>query len=106
MKKFVLLQSAVITALIVALLLVTFGSARSWQTGIAHAGTGSDETPSTDRTVEVASEPAAPTAGSTLVYFSPQDNDANATVVMLYNTTAVTQTVVVKGYAATGLAAT
>ena len=48
----------------------------------------------------------APNAGSTLVYFSPQDNDENGTVVMLYNTTAVMQTVVVKAYVASGAFAT
>ncbi len=107
MKKFVLIQSAVITVLVVALLVVTFGSANNWQTGIAHADTGSDESPPTDRSVDVPTEPAAPNTGSTtLVYFSPQDSDANGTVVVLYNSAAVTQTVVVKGYTIGGAAAT
>ena len=107
MKKFVLVQSAVIVVLVVALMLVTFGSAESWRTGVAHADTGSDEVPPTDRTMEVPGEPTAPNAGATtLVYFSTTDSDATATVIILYNTTAVTQTVVVKGYVARGAFAT
>jgi len=108
MKKFVLMQSAVITVLVVALLVVMFGSASSWQTGVAHAGPGgSDEVPPTDVVGDQPVEPTAPNVGATtLVYFSTTDNDASATVIILYNTTAVTQTVVVKGYGASGAAAT
>jgi hypothetical protein len=73
---------------------------------VAHAGAaasaaanaGSDE--SAPPAVNGPTAPDAVTTGSTLVYFAPQDNDANATVVVLYNTTAATQTVVVKGYVA------
>ena len=73
---------------------------------LVHADTGSDESPPT-QTMDDPTAPAAVTAGpTTLVYFAPSDNDANATVVVLYNTTAVTQTVVVKGYVAGGAAAT
>jgi len=103
MKKFVLVQSTVIAALVVVLMMVAFGSTGVWQTGVARADAGSDESPPTDRSVDGPTEPTAPNVGSTtLVYFSLQDNDANATVVTLYNTSAVTQTVVVKGYTASG----
>ena len=42
---------------------------------------------------------AAPNTGSnTLVYFSPQDSSGTGTVIMLYNISAVTATVNLKGY--------
>jgi hypothetical protein len=50
-------------------------------------------------------EPAAPgavAAVNPVVYFAPQDNDANATVLVLFNTTSVTQTVTIQAFAASG----
>jgi|WetSurMetagenome_2_1015567.scaffolds.fasta_scaffold231997_2 hypothetical protein len=99
MQKIVLVQSAVITMLVIALVLIMFGSAHGWQTGVAYAGTGGDDNaPPPTRAVDPVT-PAAPNAiPTTTVYFDPQDNTNNGTVVILYNTTAVTQTVVVKSY--------
>jgi hypothetical protein len=37
-----------------------------------------------------------------MVYFVPQDNDANATVLLLYNTDTVTRTVTISGYNESG----
>lgn len=63
---------------------------------------GSDEVPlDTNQAQAQLESPTIPDATTnTLVYFSPQDNDANATVVMLYNTTDVTVTVNLKSYTA------
>ncbi len=124
MKKVVLVQSAVITVLVIVLSLVTFGSARSWQTGVAHAGSDVAAPPSTQSTTPVAPQAtptlpgwrdelppaglnlkqAAPSAlptpapGETLVYFAPTDSVATATVLNLYNTDSVTHTVTLRGY--------
>jgi hypothetical protein len=104
MRRIIGVQSAVIGVLLLTLLTVVNQSDRGIT--LVHADTGSDESPPT-QTIDDPTAPAAVTAGpTTLVYFAPSDNDANATVVVLYNTTAVTQTVVVKGYVAGGAAAT
>ncbi|MCB8922851.1 MAG: hypothetical protein H6662_14785 [Ardenticatenaceae bacterium] len=44
----------------------------------------------------------APTADSRLVYFSPQDNPATATVITLYNSGDITQTIPVQGINSNG----
>jgi hypothetical protein len=105
MKKIVLVQSAVITVLVIALTWVVFGLAHGWQTSVAYAGAGNnDEAPPSARSVNQPTVPAASNATpTTTVYFSPQDNGNNGTVVILYNTTAVTQTVIVKSYWPGGL---
>ena len=113
MKKAVLLVSAVIIVLVLMLVLGLFGFtnhsladvSRADQTGtfdegdlieLAQTVGGSDEVPPT---FGVPNAPDSPNAEPTRrVYFAPQDNDANATVVMLYNTTPITHTVTLKGY--------
>ncbi len=72
--------------------------------GTAQQISGSDEIPSISQPVGVQLEvPAAPSAGlTTTVYFVPQDNDANATVLFLYNTDTVTHTVSISGYNESG----
>jgi hypothetical protein len=44
-----------------------------------------------------------PVPGSTLLYFVPTDNDATATVLFLYNTSSVTQTVPLRGFSYNGV---
>ena len=44
-----------------------------------------------------------PTAGETLVYFFPSDNDATATVIHMLNTDSVAHTVPLRGYSAHGV---
>lgn len=46
---------------------------------------------------------ATPVAGQTLLYFIPTDNDATATVLYLYNTDSVAQTVALRGYSYNGV---
>ncbi len=72
--------------------------------GTAQPISGSDEIPPTSRQDGVQpAAPAAPNAGpTTMVYFAPQDNDANATVLILYNTDTATRTVSISGYNESG----
>jgi hypothetical protein len=75
------------------------------------AAAGSDEDPRALRAAEPAPEsqpkPRAvlPTGGTGLVpvYFVPQDNDANATVIFLYNTSADDASVDLSGYSSNGV---
>ncbi len=128
MKKIVLVQSAIITGLLGALLIVASNFTGSWPTGIAQASTGvslsqsarSSGQPHASAVPEVTPtspawrdelppasvklDPAAPSAlptpapGETLVYFLPADGTATGTVLNLYNTDAVTHTVIFRGY--------
>lgn len=101
MRRISVLHSAAIVVLVIALIAVAVSASRGW-VGVAHADNSSDEVPPTDRPVGGPLVPAAPSAvPMTLVYFQPQDNDANATVIVLSNSANVTQTVVVRGYTAT-----
>ncbi len=117
MKKVVLLQTAVITILLPALMSVLFGSANQPLADVVLADQGnvSDEGQSIElaqfggESDEVPPPVVAPTAvdalnaePTTLVYFTPQDSDGTGTAVSLYNTTAVTRTVNVKGFSAAG----
>jgi hypothetical protein len=101
MKKLVLVQSAVMAALISVLILVAFNSATDVGATVAYAQGSGDEVPPSGHSTDRPTAPAVPeTVPTTLVYFNPQDNDANATVIVLPNSANVTQTVVVRGYAA------
>jgi hypothetical protein len=44
-----------------------------------------------------------PVPGNALIYFVPSDNDATATVLYLYNTDSVTNTVLLRGYSYNGV---
>jgi hypothetical protein len=70
--------------------------------GMQQSVPGGDETPPTSRLGNVQPQSIAATSTGALVYFAPQDNDANATVLLLYNTGAVTRTVTITGYNETG----
>ncbi len=112
-----MLQTAIITVLVLTLMGMQLESAGQWWPGVALAERGNgfaggrsvrlpqaagagDEIPPTG---VVPASPEVPSLEpATLVYFAPQDNDANATVVVLYNTTAVTHTVNVKGFSSGG----
>ncbi len=61
---------------------------------------GSDELPPADlnSAIEAAGALPTPIPGETLVYFVPTDNDASATVLYLYNTVSVTNTVALRGF--------
>ena len=61
---------------------------------------GSDELPPGNFNTGINSAGALPTPvpGETQVYFVPTDNDATATVLYLYNTAAVTNTVALRGF--------
>jgi len=103
MKRLILIQSVIIAALAAALL---WSGSRggAFQLGVAQASGGDDDSPPM---IQAATTPIAPTAPSatptTTVYFDQQDNVNNGTVIVLYNTTAVTQTVAVKSYWPLGL---
>jgi hypothetical protein len=91
MKKLVLVQSAVMAALIIVLMLVAFNSATDVGPTVAYAQGGGDEVPPTSRSADRPTAPAVIQAvPTTLVYFNPQDNDANATVIILSNSANVT----------------
>jgi hypothetical protein len=72
---------------------------------IALSGLGSDELPPTNLMSGVDSVSALPTPipGEALVYFVPSDNDATATVLLLYNTDTVTHTVALRGFSYNGV---
>ncbi len=129
MKKLVLVQSAVITVLVMVLVFVSFGAARGWRTGVAQAGGATLALPPAQVTTPVVPQatptlpgwrddlpPAGidlkqaapsvlptPAPGETLVYFLPTDSPATGTVLNLYNTDSVTHTVVFRGYYYTGV---
>jgi hypothetical protein len=109
MKKYVYL----VTGLVAGLLVVTLFLAFVAGTGRAEIGTnvegqvalqqdGSDETepPALSGQASALAVPAG-TISATL-YFAPQDNNGNATYLILYNTEAVTRTAVVEGYNSAG----
>ena len=66
---------------------------------------GSDEQPPTNLPIGVdsVSALATPTPGETQVYFVPTDNDATATVLLLYNTDTVGHTVALRGFSYNGV---
>ncbi|MBK8989221.1 MAG: hypothetical protein IPM39_24685 [Chloroflexi bacterium] len=65
---------------------------------------GSDEAPQHDDGPDAGAIPFSPNSfpGTQPVYFSPSDNDGTATVVIVYNTTAVTQTAYIQGLNSSG----
>ena len=70
------------------------------------SGPGSDdEQPPADPEADIASlnELPTPIPGETLEYFVTTDNDATATVVYLYNTENITQTVALRGFSYNGV---
>ena len=112
MKKVLLLQTVVITIVALILMSALFGhpnqslaaivgaaqgnvSDEDRPPGAQQSGGSNDEVPPS--AVPIASE-SANTEPTTQVYFAPQDNNFNATVVSLYNTTSVTHTVTVIGF--------
>jgi hypothetical protein len=66
---------------------------------------GSDELPPPNLNTEGVSVSALPTPipGETLVYFVPTDNDATATVLLLYNTDTVAHIVALRGFSYNGV---
>lgn len=115
MKKIRLVLSSLIIVCVMMLISALYVSAnpaqvdvrQSDQTGasdegvpVGEAPTGGDEI---SPPVEVGTTLQAANAEPTrLVYFAAQDNDANGTVIVLYNTTTVTHTVTVTGYSPAG----
>jgi len=93
----------------IALCLATFGGAGAPLGARAQAAPtpapGGDEVPPpSDRlAAPLAATAALDAAPVPKVYFAPQDSDANATVLNLYNTSAVTQSVVINGYTINGV---
>jgi hypothetical protein len=70
------------------------------------SGLGSDELPPANLMPGDGSVSAAlptPVPGETQVYFVPTDNDATATVLLLYNTDTVTHTVALRGFSYNGV---
>ena len=68
-------------------------------------GLGSDELPPANFIAGIDSVSVLPTPipGETLVYFSPTDNDATATVLYLYNTDNVAHIVALRGFSYNGV---
>jgi hypothetical protein len=68
---------------------------------------GSDELPPANPSAGLLAPEllSTPAPGQTLLYFTPTDNDATATVMFLYNTNTVTNTVVLRGYSYNGVLA-
>lgn len=85
-------------------------SSISVSTVMAQAGPGSDEDPTfRDPSASQAApgtEKAPLAAGTAKVYFAPQDNDGNATVLTLYNTSDVDKTVTINATQTSGGIAT
>lgn len=117
MRKLMLLFGGIAVAAMLTFALASFGSASGPRIEptpkpgaslsderTAQDSAGSDETPPTaiQRSVQPQSLAAVSAVPATLVYFAPQDNDANATVLLLYNTGTVTRTVTITGYSETG----
>jgi hypothetical protein len=71
----------------------------------AQAAIGDEEEPPSNFASGVQSPDilATPVPGQTLLYFIPTDNDASATVLYLYNTDSVAQTVALRGYSYNGV---
>jgi hypothetical protein len=67
------------------------------------AFTGDESTPLEQNNPQSAEVLPTPIPGNTTVYFVPTDNDATATVLYLYNTAAVTQTVPLRGFSYNGV---
>ena len=65
--------------------------------------TGDESTPLEPNSLQSAGALPTPIPGNTTVYFVPTDNDATATVLYLYNTVPVTQTVPLRGFSYNGV---
>lgn len=66
---------------------------------------GGDEVPPAGENLSLQSPSVLPTPvpGNTTLYFVPTDNDATATVLYMYNTSTVTQTVPLRGFSYNGV---
>jgi hypothetical protein len=75
--------------------------------GAAQSGfpafTGDESTPLEPNSLQAASVLPTPVPGNSTVYFVPTDNDATATVLYLYNTSTLTQTVPLRGFSYNGV---
>ena len=112
MKKVVLLQTAVITILVLTLMSANQwladvvladqgnGSNEGQAVEVAQFGGGSDEVPPS--VLGPAPRAVANAEPTTPVYFSPQDSDGTATVVSLNNTTAATHTIDIQAFDSSG----
>jgi hypothetical protein len=107
MSRSGLLAIGIAIGMVLAFALVLAGFAISSQAASVsglQTFTGSDEVPpSAQRFSAQTATPAAPSVTpTTTVYFSPSDSDGTGTVLILYNTSLVTQTVNLKGFFAGG----